>query len=230
MVRFGQRALEESPLVPMNSTAIVAYLALFAATGFLFLFASLLLGRFLRAQSPTPQKLETYECGEPAVGPGTVQFDLRFYVVALVFLIFEVEVALFFPPATVFGKASQLRSRGLEPIAVAAEDAGGKGVEEPQLSAPVAETYRELGVLSWALPSTNGSHREAAKAAEDASRMVRSQANILAIASMADLSVFFAVLLVGFAYVWSRGDLDWVRAVRHPVRTMRETPQQMPLD
>ena len=36
------------------------------------------------------------------------------------------------------------------------------------------------------------------------------------IASMLDLAVFFAVLLVGFAYVWRRGDLDWVRAVRHP--------------
>ena len=33
---------------------------------------------------------------------------------------------------------------------------------------------------------------------------------------MIDLGVFFAVLLVGFAFVWRRGDLDWVRAIRHP--------------
>ena len=89
----------------MMPTAIVAYLALFATVGFLFVLACLLLGRVLRAQAPTPQKVEAYECGEPAVGPGSVQFDLRFYVVALVFLVFEVEVALFFPTATIFGKA-----------------------------------------------------------------------------------------------------------------------------
>ena len=45
----------------------------------------------------------------------SVQFDLRFYVVALVFLIFEVEVAFFFPPATVFGKAGELRSAKNQP-------------------------------------------------------------------------------------------------------------------
>ncbi|MEZ6070714.1 MAG: NADH-quinone oxidoreductase subunit A [Pirellulales bacterium] len=38
-----------------------------------------------------------YECGEPTIGTSFVQFDLRFYVVALLFLIFDVEVALFFP-------------------------------------------------------------------------------------------------------------------------------------
>ena len=95
--------------------AIVAYLALFATVGFLFVFASLLLGRFLRAHSPTAQKVAPYECGEPAVGSASVQFDLRFYVVALVFLIFEVEVAFFFPPATVFGKATELLSPQTQP-------------------------------------------------------------------------------------------------------------------
>ena len=60
--------------------------------------------------APTQQKLEAYECGEPAIGPGSVQFDLRFYVVALLFLIFEVEVAFFFPPATVFGTAVHAES------------------------------------------------------------------------------------------------------------------------
>ena len=99
-----------TPMSP-NATAIVAYLALFATVGFLFVLASLILGWFLRARAPTAQKLETYECGEPAVGPGSVQFDLRFYVVALVFLIFEVEVAFFFPPATVFGRRPLMAAR-----------------------------------------------------------------------------------------------------------------------
>ena len=50
----------------------------------------------------------------------------------------------------------------------------------------------------------------------EAALVTAGSARTLAIASMLDLAVFFAVLLVGFAYVWRRGDLDWVRAVRHP--------------
>ena len=90
--------------------SIVAYLTLFASVGFLFLFASLLLGRFLRPNKPTDEKVAIYECGEPSVGSSRVRFDLRFYVVALVFLILDVEVAFFFPWATVFGKSTDLMS------------------------------------------------------------------------------------------------------------------------
>ncbi len=100
-------------------TAIVAYLALFAAVGFVFLFANLLLGRFLRPVLPNEEKLEVYECGEPTIGSSFVQFDLRFYVVALLFIIFDVEVAFFFPWAVVFGKATQLA--GPETPVVAAQ-------------------------------------------------------------------------------------------------------------
>ena len=91
-----------------SPTAIVAYLALFAGVGFVFLFANLLVGRFLRPHAPNAEKLEVYECGEPTIGSSFVQFDLRFYVVALLFIIFDVEVAFFFPWATVFGKATHL--------------------------------------------------------------------------------------------------------------------------
>jgi NADH-quinone oxidoreductase subunit A len=196
----------------MSLTAIVAYLALFATVGFLFVLASLLLGRLLRAHAPTLQKQETYECGEPAVGPGSVQFDLRFYVVALVFLIFEVEVAFFFPAATVFGKARQLLNPDRPAVVESVENIGGELVAgPPQLSDAAVKTYRELGVPEAAMPSNLDS---------DIAGEVAGQANTLALASMLDLGVFFAVLLVGFAYVWSRGDLDWVRAVRHPATTI----------
>jgi len=196
----------------MASTAIVAYLVLFATVGFLFVFASLLLGKFLRAHAPTPLKLETYECGEPAVGPGSVQFDLRFYVVALVFIIFEVEVAMFFPTATVFGKASQLSNPDFQVVvqrgdATAGEDATAWEVASRlQLNSTVAQKYAELGVPPAARPSPYGKGEGE----------VVAQGNKLALASMLDLGVFFAVLLVGFAFVWKRGDLDWVRSVRHP--------------
>lgn len=175
--------------------SIAAYLALFATVGFVFVFAALFLGRLLRARVPTPEKGETYECGEPAVGSSYVQFDLRFYVVALLFIIFDVEVAFFFPWATVFGKATQLvdlngRIEAAEQADLKAEwvgAAGGKyaelGLDYPQLHADVGEN---------ALRNQAGARR-------------------LALAATLDVAVFFAVLLVGFAYVWKRGDLDWVR-------------------
>ena len=101
-------------------TAIAAYAALFALTGFLFLFANLVLGWLVRPRMPNTEKLEIYECGEPTIGSSFVQFDLRFYVVALLFIIFDVEVAFFFPWAAVFGKATQLAAG--PPAAVAAQD------------------------------------------------------------------------------------------------------------
>jgi NADH-quinone oxidoreductase subunit A len=181
----------------MQPTEYVAYyLALFAMVGFLFVFASLLLGRFLRAQAPTTQKLETYECGEPAIGPGTVQFDLRFYVVALLFLIFEVEVALFFPPAVIFGEATQALAKS------SASAPGPKANVPAELAADMDQGMLETGE-DW--PD-----------AEGAVVWSRSSAQRVATAALLDLGLFFAVVLVGFAFVWRRGDLDWVRAVRHP--------------
>src|SRR6186713_1851958 len=100
-----------------SGIGIVAYLALFASVGVVFLFVNLLVGRFLRPVNPHPEKLEIYECGEPTIGSSFVQFDLRFYVVALLFIIFDVEVALFFPWAVVFGKAVHLADKDL-PVAV----------------------------------------------------------------------------------------------------------------
>jgi NADH-quinone oxidoreductase subunit C len=81
---------------------------LFVALGVVFLIFPLVLGLFLRPTNPTNQKLTAYECGEPTIGSSYVQFDLRFYVVALLFIIFDVEVAFFFPWSTVFGSSSQL--------------------------------------------------------------------------------------------------------------------------
>ena len=52
------------------------------------------------AQSPT--KLSIYECGEPTIGQAWIRFDIRFYTVALMFVVFDVEIALLFPWAVVF--------------------------------------------------------------------------------------------------------------------------------
>src|SRR5436190_762991 len=123
-----------------SSFGIVAYMAIFALTGIAFLFANLLVGWFLRPYDPHPEKLEIYECGEPTIGSSFVQFDLRFYVVALLFIIFDVEVAFFFPWATIYGKATQLYSPDM-PVVVSSS-AG------DTLTTEAVERFREMGVTS----------------------------------------------------------------------------------
>jgi len=185
----------------MSSVAIVAYLALFLGVGALFLLVNLLVGKFLRPKNPTPEKLEIYECGEPTIGSSFVQFDLRFYVVALLFIIFDVEVALFFPWATVFGKATHMMDPRLPKQTVVS-------VETPvsTLTPAAANLYQELGVRD-----PGRSIRNASGLVDSAS--IESSAAQLAWLAFLDILVFFGVLMVGFFYVWKRGDLDWVRAV-----------------
>jgi NADH-quinone oxidoreductase subunit A len=180
-----------------SPVAIAAYIALFAITGFLFLFANLVVGWLVRPRLPNVEKLEVYECGEPTIGSSFVQFDLRFYVVALLFIIFDVEVAFFFPWATVFGKATQLSA---EPPAAHASEL-------------VATRLRELGIS------------DAAAAKSMQAPGLQEAARDLALTSFADIGAFFGVLLVGFAYVWKRGDLDWVRVVaRDRVQPLHRPP------
>jgi NADH-quinone oxidoreductase subunit A len=192
-------------------TTVAGYLAIFALVGVLFVFVNLLIGRLIRPKLPNQEKLEIYECGEPTIGSSFVQFDLRFYVVALLFIIFDVEVALFFPWATVFGKTTQLSD---ERFPIVAADAP---LENPTLTPDAAARLWEMGVtrpvvapISEQEARTLGVPRDAASRTEAA---IRLSARRLAWTSFADIGVFFGVLMVGFAYVWKRGDLDWVRAV-----------------
>jgi NADH-quinone oxidoreductase subunit A len=158
-------------------SALTGYLLLFLIIPVGFVFVHLaLIGKLVRPIKPDPDKLTIYECGEPTIGSAWIQFDLRFYVVALLFVIFDVEVAFFFPWAVVFGKATTLANREL----------------------PVAERQALTTQLTQAA--------DGAMAAPDV-------AGRLAWLSFWDILVFFGVLLVGFAYLWKRGDLDWVRSI-----------------
>ena len=60
------------------------------------------LGALLRPSNPQAAKLSTYECGEPPSGPAWINFNIRFYLIALVFVIFDVELAFIYPVAAVF--------------------------------------------------------------------------------------------------------------------------------
>lgn len=92
-------------VVPRSATSVQLLIGilLMAALGLGLCFGALVLGRFVRPQKPNTEKLAIYECGEPTIGSGWIQFDLRFYVVALVFIVFDVEIALFWPWAVVYG-------------------------------------------------------------------------------------------------------------------------------
>ncbi len=74
----------------------------FLLVGFGFVFASLTLSSLLSPKFPTPEKLSTYECGEIPTEDAWVNFNIRFYLFALLFIIFDVEVAFMFPIAAVF--------------------------------------------------------------------------------------------------------------------------------
>ncbi|HET9753978.1 MAG TPA: NADH-quinone oxidoreductase subunit A [Myxococcales bacterium] len=79
-----------------------ANVLLFSATAVLFVFGSLLAGRFLRPDAPTREKSMIYECGEKPIGQAWFNFNPRFYLIALVFVIFEVEIAFMYPVASVY--------------------------------------------------------------------------------------------------------------------------------
>jgi NADH-quinone oxidoreductase subunit A len=234
---------------------LAAYLLLFVAVGIGFIFVHLMAGKLIRPNKPFADKRTIYECGEPTIGSSWIQFDLRFYVVALLFVIFDVEVAFFFPWAMVFGKANAIASVG-------------------QLNS--AEAYREVGERSWALvppafrPNYAAQHslvmettdesvarlselrkqqaelraagREAQMSPETKAELsileggqqraleLQSQARSLAWLALVEIAVFFGVLLVGYAYLWRRGDLAWVRSLAaerpaaEPLPTAAPTP------
>lgn len=162
-------------------TALVLFVLIFLAAGATLLAANLVIGWFVRPNRPSPEKAEVYECGEQPVGGAWVQFDLRFYVVALLFVIFDVELAFFFPWAVVFGSATRAADES-QPVAARVEAAA--NLQPQGAPAPGAQTPPDPGA-----------------------------ARALAWIAFADIMVFFSVLLVGFAYLWRRGDLEWVRSV-----------------
>lgn len=180
-----------------GSVGIVGYLALFAGVGFAFVFVNLLVGRLFRPANPTPEKLEIYECGEPTIGSSFVQFDLRFYVVALIFIIFDVEVAFLFPWATVFGKAHEMAHPRTQPVAVTETGA-------IEMTPATRAAYQELGLRNPTLPSTD---------AKEAADLMQNGGKLLLWLATVEVLVFFAILLIAFAYEWKIGALDWVRAI-----------------
>lgn len=158
-------------------TALVLAIVVFVLVGVGFLASNLILGWLIRPDNPTPEKSEIYECGEEPVGSAWNQFDLRFYVVALLFVIFDVEIAFLFPWAVVFGSSTKLA--------------------DPQ----TVESQKQAAVQTFAPPGL--SHYPVAE--PEAYRLFSQFAFV-------EFLVFFGILMLGFAYLWHRGDLEWVRS------------------
>ncbi len=120
---------------------------IFLIVGGLFVAIGMFVAWLLRPHRPYPSKLATCECGEAPFGDTRVRFNVRFYIVALIFLIFDVEVVFLFPWATV---------------------------------------YRNLGWFAFV-----------------------------------EMLVFLGILLIGYAYVWRKGDLDWDKPAQRVARYER---------
>ena len=74
----------------------------FILVAMIFVVVAVFAAKLIRPARPTKEKLLTYECGEDVIGSPWVKFNIRFYVVALIFLIFDVEVVLLIPWALVY--------------------------------------------------------------------------------------------------------------------------------
>lgn len=75
---------------------------IFIIVGILFVAVSLFLARLIRPAKPNVVKLSNYECGEEPIGHSWINFNVRFYIIALIFVIFDVEAVFLFPWAVVF--------------------------------------------------------------------------------------------------------------------------------
>jgi NADH-quinone oxidoreductase subunit A len=104
------------------------------------------INRLLAPSNPTPEKLTSYECGEEPTGNAWLPFNSRFYVIALVFLLFDVEMVFIFPWAIVFGSHEMINA-------------------DPR--------------WGWL--------------------------------ALTEMFLFLGVLILGLAYVWVKGDLDWIK-------------------
>jgi NADH-quinone oxidoreductase subunit A len=70
---------------------------LMIALGLLFAGPSVILSKLLGPRKPTPEKLAPYECGMPPVGDARERMSVKFYLVAMIFLLFDIEVAFLYP-------------------------------------------------------------------------------------------------------------------------------------
>ncbi len=90
--------------MPTDSIMLTEFgkILIFMILSVVFVAIGLFAAKLIRPSRPTKEKSTIYECGEETVGSPYVKFNIRFYVVALIFIIFDVEVVLLFPWALAY--------------------------------------------------------------------------------------------------------------------------------
>lgn len=118
----------------------------FMILGVSFILLGYAANALIKKPVPNPIKNDTYECGEISESPSRIPFNMRFYIIAIIFLLFDVELVFLFPWSTIFADAELLKT-----------------------------------IPQWGL------------------------------FNLIEMFVFIALLLLGLAYVWVKGDLEWLR-------------------
>ncbi|TSJ39532.1 NADH-quinone oxidoreductase subunit A [Mucilaginibacter corticis] len=90
-------------MVEVSQISEFGKILIFLITGIIAVGLMFFLNRLIAPSNPTTEKLTSYECGEEPIGNAWLPFNSRFYVIALIFLLFDVEMVFIFPWATVFG-------------------------------------------------------------------------------------------------------------------------------
>jgi NADH-quinone oxidoreductase subunit A len=93
----------QAPLAMSQLLQAYLPLVIFVAIAFVISGVLLVVPFFIAPNKPDPEKVSTYECGFDAFDDARMKFDVRFYLVSLLFIIFDLEVAFLFPWAVAFG-------------------------------------------------------------------------------------------------------------------------------
>jgi NADH-quinone oxidoreductase subunit A len=134
---------------------------IFIVGGILFLNIGLLVAKLLRPHKPNPEKLSAYESGEETVGNAWNKFNVKYYSIAIIFILFEVELMFLFPWATIFGNEEL-----------------------------IAATQGDWGWFA-----------------------------------LIEMGIFIGILVLGLAYAWSNGYIDWVKADVKPTDYQSAVPK-----
>jgi len=97
--------LEETLVAPLSNSSYL-YAAIMLAAGFIFVIVTMTLANILAPHSRTKEKLQTYESGETPVGSAWVQYPLGFYIFALLFVAFDVDIVFIISWAVIFKQLS----------------------------------------------------------------------------------------------------------------------------
>lgn len=145
------------------SISTFSQILLFVVGGTLFVVLALLVSKLIRPNRPNIQKLTSYESGETPQGPAWIQFNLRFYVLALIFILFEVEIVFLFPWSVVFANKELID--------------------------------QTEGAWGWY--------------------------------AFTEMLIFIVVLIIGLAYAWKMGHLDWVKSTPHTTDVESPVPAKL---